>query len=735
MTKPRDEQEKEVAGRGAARPATSRAGGQPRSVPAPEREARLTAQLAERERQLRELTDQSLGFLEELQRVRDVARERDALQNRLRELEQVLELARLKLREAGGVFGGEAQPTGSNASSLQVVWCGGGAAASAVACRREHPKLKVCWVGTPSEFDAVSPTDRSLPGIEWIVHKDARTPAQCWNLAMVAARSEFVLLAGPGQRIVEHDAGGVAALAANASLALAGPVLRDGSGETMGCEDPTGLLELRSLPLDRAAPAGHALPYPSARAFVLRRAAFERLGTFQEDLLGGAALTEYVHRARARGHTIGGMHATVLQGHAPESRAAETEQLERLLVLASWHPERLALAFSRSESLWRVDKPALLDLLRRIFARMPATDPAAHRALVEQVATGIVEHTVGSEAVARLVRERRIRFLESLDTVQHEGLESQRVAALARARGEESCSWVEALERYFGDIGIGIQVRTFLAARLHDVLDHGEAREAQLLEAIRQHESARAEIARAAESHAQHAAQVGSQLERASIELAHAQGQVAQLREDVEELRADLARTREQLEQTATALGEARSHANLLGEELARERGKITQLEAESALLREDGMARSSRATELAVELQQVRRDLEQARLREEELRRGLLRRDEDLGALCQAAGVDVTTDTRRLQEVVTGLQMDSRMLATVLQAAGAPDATALLRGLRELHESLDAARAETLEREQWITLLLAEVVRWRLVPRQLLPHEREFLAARGVRT
>lgn len=146
-------------------------------------------------------------------------------------------------------------------------------------------------------------------------------------------------------------------------------------------------------------------------------------------------------------------------------------------------------------------------------------------------------------------------------------------------------------------------------------------------------------------------------------------------------------------------------------------------------------MARSSRATELAAELQQQRRELEQSRMREEELRRGVMRRDEDLGALCQAAGVDVTTDTRRLQELVTGLQMDSRMLATVLHAAGAADATALMRNLRELQESFDAARAETIEREQWIALLLTEVVRWRLVPRALLPHERDFLARRGVRT
>ena len=775
MTKPRDEQEKEGAGR-KPRSAPPSAGG-----PAAGREAQLVAQLAERERQLRELTDQSLGFLEELQQVRDVARERDDLQNKLRELEQVLEITRWKLREAGGVFAADGQPAAGTAAGLQVTWSGAGTSAAAVACRREHPGLTVAWVGTPAEFDAVPAADRAVKGIEWIVHKDARTPAQCWNLAMVAARSEFVLLAGPGARIARHDAAAMAAGLARASLALACPVVRDGTSAWMGCEDPMGLLEPRALPLASGALPGIELPYPSARAFVLRRAAFERLGTFQEDLLGSAALWEYVHRARARGHSVGGLSGTELQVEGGEPRGGEAEQLERLLVLASWHPERLALAFARSDSLWRVDKPALLDLLRRVFARMPAADPAAHRALVEQVATGIVEHTVGSDVVARLVRDRRMRYLESLDTVQHEGLEAQRLAALERARSEESCSWMEALERWFADIGIGIQVRTFLAARLHDVLDHGQAREAQLLDAIQKHEAARAETARAAEAQAQHAAQVGSQLERTAVEFAHAQGQVAQLREDVDKLREDLARTREQLEQSAAALVEARTQAALLVDDLARERARVAHLEAEAAALREEGGAKATKLAELAAETnqlqaqegrlreqleravqqdavhrrelaaaaqleEQLRRELEhaaqrdvalrraidEAARREEELRRGVIRRDEDLAALCQSAGVDVTTDTQRLQEVVTGLQMDSRMLAMVLHAAGAADATALLRVLRDLQETLDGARAEVGEREKWIALLLAEVVRWRLVPRDLLPHEREFLARQG---
>lgn len=709
--------------------------------------------LAERERQLRELTDQSLGFLEELQEVRDVARERDALQNRLRELEQVLEITRWKLREAGGVFGGGAAQAGADKALLQVVWHGAASTAVALACSREHPELLVSWVGTPADYETVPAADRAVAGVEWIVHKDARTPAQCWNLAMVAARADLVMLAGPGVRFVRHDAAAMARVVASASLALACPLVQHGAQELVGCEDPTGLLELRDLARDAGAPAGHAVPYPSVRAFALRRAAFERLGTFQEDLLGSAALWEYVHRARARGHSVQALTGTVLQVDAVEPATADSEQLERLLVLASWHPERLAQAFARSDSLWRVDKPSLLDLVRRVFGRMPASDPVAHRVFVEQLATGIVEHTVGSEVVARLLRDRRIRFLETLDTVQHEGLEEQRVSALERARSEESCSWTEALERYFADISIGIQVRTFLAARLRDLQEHGQVRESQLLEAVRQQEAARAEHAQAAEVHARHASQLASNLERTTVDLAHAQGQVTQLREDVEKLREDLARTREQLERSGASLSEARAQASLLGEELVRERERVVQMAGEAATMRDDGIAQAARLGDLAAELhrvqaseqqlrhqldqaalrdQLIRRELDQAAQRGDELQRGIIRRDEDLAALCQSAGADATTDTRRLQELVAGLQMDSRMLATILHAAGATDATALMRAIRELQESVDGARAEVGERDKWIALLLAEVVRWRLVPRSLLPHEREFLARQG---
>ena len=747
------------------------------------------ALLAERERQLREVTDQSLGFLEELQRVRDVAREREALQGRVRELEQVLDLTRWKLREAGGVVA--TAPTagdGVQGSTLQLVWWGPGSAEQAVACRRKAPELLVAWVGTPVEFDAVPRELRTVDGIEWIVHKDARTPAQCWNLAMVAGRADFVLLASAGAELARHDAASFVAACSVPSLAIASPVLTEGGLRTLGCNDPSGLLDLHGVPFQAGSSAPVVVAFPSARAFVVRRAAFERLGCFQEDLLGEAALWEFVHRARSRGHSVGALVGTELHCTVAGPSADTAAQLERLLVLASWHPDRLSAAFARSDSLWQVDKPALLDLLRRVFARMPASDPAAHRALVEQVATGIVEHTVGSEVVARLVRDRRIRFLESLDTVQHEGLEAQRLAALERARAEEHGSWTEALERYFGDISIGIQVRTFLAARLRDVLEHGQAREAQLLDAVRQHEVARsdvaqaldaqvqrmaqlgAETARAAEAHAQQVAQLGVQVERTSVELAHSQGLVEQLRED-------LALARGQLAQSADALGELKTQAALTTEELARERSllsvkveelarerarsaalagqlaaaqqnfsaleaalaqkaaaldaaavqRVSDLEAAAAQRAED--ARQARATQLALQ-----QELQRAAQREEELRRAVLRRDEDLAALCHSAGADVTTDTRRLQELVAGLQMDSRMLAAVLQASGSSDATALMRSIRELHESQEATRALLGEREHWIRLLLQELVRRRfnLRKRALAPHEIAFLTRPG---
>src|SRR5262245_53903083 len=80
--------------------------------------ADLRRDLARRERQLRDLTEQPLTFLEELAESRRRNDDRDLLSVRIGELERVLAETRLRLQHAGGVATGAAGGSAPAAAAL-----------------------------------------------------------------------------------------------------------------------------------------------------------------------------------------------------------------------------------------------------------------------------------------------------------------------------------------------------------------------------------------------------------------------------------------------------------------------------------------------------------------------------------------------------------------------------------------------------------------------------------------
>ena len=170
----------------------------------------LARDLADRERQLRDLTEQALGFLEELAESRRLNAKREDLVTRIGELERALGDARQRLLHAGGCV---VDPPGADAEKvpLAVAFWGSEAFADAAACSAFCSEVPVLWVGLPASVPGKSKPGKLRP----VVHRDARSEAQCWNLAMAATAAEYVLLLGPGARLL-HEPSPPEAMPSNA---------------------------------------------------------------------------------------------------------------------------------------------------------------------------------------------------------------------------------------------------------------------------------------------------------------------------------------------------------------------------------------------------------------------------------------------------------------------------------------------------------------------------------------
>src|SRR5262245_35852392 len=133
----------------------------------------LARHLADRERQLRDLTEQALGFLEELAESRRLNADRDQLAGRISELERALTDARQRLLHAGGCVVGPPE-RGTKKALLAVAFWGSEAYADAAACSAFCSEVPVVWVGLPTAV----PGKGKAGTLQTVVHRDAHTEAQ-----------------------------------------------------------------------------------------------------------------------------------------------------------------------------------------------------------------------------------------------------------------------------------------------------------------------------------------------------------------------------------------------------------------------------------------------------------------------------------------------------------------------------------------------------------------------------
>ena len=400
--------------------------------------AELRLQLADRERRLAELTEQSLQILDRLAESRATTSERGALFARIAELQELLADTRQRVR-----FGSRAVLANGleqQAPFAVVVWDLGGDAGRLAASVAGVTAPVTALMGPRERVDTFAD---GLEGHVSLHETDCATPAHFWNQAMATTQAPVVVLLQAGSHLDADALGQLAAAASADGVAIAVPVLDCGEGRSLGRAE-RALLDLVPQPCSETSGLC-AVPFASPEAFALSRAAFERVGLFDQDVVGDLALAEWVLRAGARQYRCLGVAEAIAA--LPQLRAAAEPAVidaDRLVVLARHRPQQLAAAALAADSLWQQEPDAVAAALRAVFRRLPqaAEFGQAIELLVLQAQT-----VAGWKRLAPALRERIVGVAGELrvpvgEVVTDPGLVTlaerlQATAAVMRERSAE----------------------------------------------------------------------------------------------------------------------------------------------------------------------------------------------------------------------------------------------------------------------------------------------------------
>ncbi|MGE3172061.1 MAG: hypothetical protein AB7O97_05495 [Planctomycetota bacterium] len=643
--------------------------------------AELRLQLADRERRIAELTEQSLQILDRLANARGAPDERQALQARIAELQEQLADTRQRIR-----LGSRAvlYPGAEVTAGVDVVVWGFAAAPEPQlgACAALAAERPVTLMMGPQH--RVEEFARGAAPTTAVLETDCRTSAHYWNQAMASTQSDVVVLLAAGAACSPAAVERLAAAAAVDGVALATPRLSQGGKHSLGRVE-RALLELVPQPTAKV-DGVEAVPFAAPEAFAISRAAYLALGPFDQDLLGDLALAEWAIRAASRSQrTVGVADADVV---VPEYRVDQTGpaavESDRLVVLARHRPQQLAAAALAADSLWQQDPGAVANVLRAAFRRLPRASemPAAVDLLVVQAQT-----IAGWKRLAPSVRERLHGIAREMevpvgDLVSDPGLVTlaerlQAAAAVLRQRGSEVESQHREVRELRGQADSN-------AARIRDLTEQVIAR-SNSIDALR-HELSERERAIAA----------------LRQELGHRQGERDRFIDHLAQLQQEIEKQNEELNALRIT---------------AHEHVRLTE---QNGLLRAE-----NERLEQQLEMQQdhtreIERQLGKALGRTLELDPQLAEAKDTLKTLEQ----QLTEESRRLEGVLGEIDVLRGGHESLRREHGS---------LQEQRVELEARAHELVaalrDRERWIANLLQEVRQRRWRGRDLSPHEADFLS------
>ena len=330
--------------------------------------AELKLQLADRDRRLSALTEQSLQILDRLAEEREEHADTAELYGRLSSLQDLLSETRQRVRLASRSV--LAKGLEDEASFEIVVWGVGAEHGSALdpllAAVPQAPVTLLLGAGVdPAEFTRDHPGGLSVQANQW------RSSAYAWNESMAASQSDVVIVMVPGAAAQPEDLARLAAAAAADGLAIASPCLVSPQGRTLGRREE-GLLEVSPQPTEEGTGVDE-VPFPSPEIFAISRDAYHQLGQFDQDLAGDLALAEWALRARSQSLRCVGVRNAVVE--VPALRLEDNEagpvESDRLIVLSRHRPRQLAAAALSAKGLWDQEPMAVANVLRSVFQRLP----------------------------------------------------------------------------------------------------------------------------------------------------------------------------------------------------------------------------------------------------------------------------------------------------------------------------------------------------------------------------
>ncbi len=410
----------------------------------------LRLQLAQRDRQLAELTEHSLRILDELAMARQQPVLDAALQQRVVSLEGALADARQRMRTGSrALLTPSPRAVGEVATFDVVLW--GYAADPEQQVTRATTEI-ACATATVlmgRQHRAESFVEAARAG--WtVLESSCARPAHYWNQAMSATTCDVVVFLIAGASIHAEDLRKLAEAARCSGVAVSSPRLSCGGEVTLG-RGEQGILDVR--PMQFSAEVASALrPFASPEAFALSRAAFEAVGPFDQDLASEIALAEWTMRAASQSlRIIGVVDAQARVDAMLASESAAVAEADRLTVLARHRPHQLMVAALASEALWQADADFVGSTLRAAMQRLPRAQefPAAIEILVHQAQTVSSYKRIAPamrDRIAALCRELQL----ATDSLSTDGawpsLVERAVAAIGPLRQQASLAATARLE-------------------------------------------------------------------------------------------------------------------------------------------------------------------------------------------------------------------------------------------------------------------------------------------------
>lgn len=785
----------------------------------PREAADLRLQLADRDRQLAELTEHSLRILDELAVARQQPASQAALQQRVAALEGALADARARMRTGSRALLAPGVQDAGAATFDVVLWGFGAEPTKQVAGSTAELAFEATTVLMGRQHRAESFVEAARAG--WtVLESSCARPAHYWNEAMAATTRDVVVFLVAGTAMAAEDVRRLAEAARCVGVAASSPMLTCGGDSTMGRSEQ-GILEIRPMPFS-AEVASALRPFASPEAFALSRAVFEAVGPFDQDLSTEVALAEWVMRAAGQSLRVVGVADAKARATAPlVAESAAVAESDRLTVLARHRPHQLMVAALASEALWQADADSVGTTLRAVMQRLPraqefkaAIDILVHQAqtvasykriapvmreriaalcselqlppdalstdsawpsLIERATSVIAsmrqqassaesarqdaerarrERDASAERFAAAERELKDGMLArsgTIDSLRNELLERERAIASLRQevghRQGEAQRCIDHLAEQ-QQLILDLQEQAGRDALERERLADIESRWQASTALVQQLQAALAEATRAAaDVDARHAERYGVELrelrERTAAEIGALQRRAAELESLRSHSAAREAAARQDNQRDAQALESALQRASA-----AEERADVAEAAAQAAAARAIGLEARIRAAEARViELEDSLEEAKVAIAQEQTLAAARSERQDEA--------------LRRVETRETAASAKAARLEDELEASGAKNAglgrklEQLESALSSLRQQLAAAQQETRnvdakrnaavgraedalrvleEREAWIGLLLQEVRQRRWAPRDLLQHEKEFLARRDER-